>query len=135
MGLLGFKLYYAKIFDENGQFVKNIWFPKFEKTFKYKSKSYNVKTKEASYYDAKGLLWDNRYYIYNISNPDPILLDKKAEPIIDPEMYNIQLENQTAKKLNDLAKGSWFKNLDFKTVITIGAVVVGAYLLLTGKLV
>lgn len=132
MSLTNIKLYYAKIFDEKGQFIKNQRFAPYNNVFSYKNKSYNIILKDISYFDIKGILWTNRYYFYNLSNPNPLILDKKCEPVLSPELYNIMLETTTAQKLNDLSK-SKFK-LDFKIILLIGAIIVGGYLLLTGKL-
>jgi len=132
MSLTNIKLYYSKFFDEKGQFIKNQRFAPYSKVFSFKDKSYNVDLRDASYFDSKGILWTNRYFMYNLSNPDPLILNKKMEPIISPEIYNIMLETKTAQKLNDLSKPRF--NLNFKTLIIIGVVIVAGYLLATGKL-
>lgn len=132
-----FRLFFGQFWDEKGEFLKNVRFNKNNKTFSFSSKAYNIKLKDGSYFDKNGFLWDNRYYIYNKSCPDPILMDKKVQPQIDPEDYNTILETNHLKKLNDIGKENFLTNLlkDPKSLIIVAIFVVGLYLLLTGQLI
>jgi hypothetical protein len=130
-----FKIYFAKMFDEKGEHIKDIQIKKFSKIFNFENKSYNIKLKNSSHFDTKGIFWDRRFFIYNISNPDPIILDKKAEPKIEPELYNIMLETETAKKLNNLSKKGFKDLLTLKNLLIASAIIVGIYLFSTGKLI
>lgn len=135
MGLLGFKVYKAKMFNDKGEFVKHIWFPIYAKNFQWKDKAYLIDIKNASYDDKKGLLWDTRYFYYNISNIMPLILNKNIDSKITPELINIMLKTEIAKKLNDTNKTGVFAFLSKpKNLLIIGIIIVVIYLLSTGKL-
>ncbi|MFW6130090.1 MAG: hypothetical protein ACOC56_02825 [Atribacterota bacterium] len=132
---MGFvKLFYARFFDEEGKHLKDVWFRKDKSTFNFKGKSYNVKRDKASYFKKTGIFLNKRYYHYNISNPDPLFLGKTVKPLLDPEMYNIQLENKIAKKLNDVNSNGLLDKIGFKEVLIGAVLLVGGYLLITGGL-
>jgi hypothetical protein len=129
MSLTGVKLFFANFFDEKGDFIKRIHIDQFQPIFNFRKKAYNV-IKEASYIDLGGILWDKRFYFYKIDNTNPIKFDKKVEPILEPELYNILLETETAKKLNDSHKKF---NIDFKMILIILAVLgIGYYIIKNG---
>lgn len=122
-----FKTQRALFFDENGDYLGSKTFKRSEKIFKYKKNSYNIDLKYSSFRNINviPILWDRKDYYYNIGNSNPVLIDKKSEPIINPELYNIMLETKVARDLNDLSR----KGLaDFLTPrnILIGLIVVGA---------
>lgn len=135
MGLNLFKITYAKIWDEKGEFLKNVKIKPKKKLFNYDDKSFNIKLKDASYYNDNKLFYNRRFYQYNVDCPDPIKINKKVEPLINSDDYNTMLETKQLKKLNELEKKGLFGNLDFKTILAIGAVIVVGYLILTGNLV
>lgn len=101
---MGFvKLYFAIFFDENGEYLTTKYFDKTAKKFEYKDKSYNINRKEGSYFEKKGLLYDKRYYFYNIDSSDPFKLKKPAKIQIDPELYNTILKTKVTKDLNTVS--------------------------------
>jgi hypothetical protein len=135
---MGFNLWrwtYAKIWDNNGEFIKNKRFNKNKKSFQLDDKTFNIKTKEGSFYDDNKLFYNRRFYQYNIDCPDPLKINSKVEPLINSTDYNTLLETRHLQKLNDVNKKGLFGNLDFKTIIAIGAIIVIGYLILTGNLV
>ncbi len=132
MGL--FKIYYGKIWDENGEYITRKWFPKHSDTFKYKDRPFNVNLKKGSYDDETGILFDKRNYYYNISCSDPLRLDKKVEPIMHPESYNAMLETKVVKRINDINKTGIIEKLNFKVIIAVLVVLALGYLALTGNL-
>jgi hypothetical protein len=135
---MGFNLWrwtYAKIWDNNGEFIKNKRFNKNKKSFQLDDKTFNIKTKEGSFYDDNKLFYNRRFYQYNIDCPDPLKINSKVEPLINSTDYNTLLETRHLQKLNDVNKKGLFGNLDFKTILAIGAIIVVGYLLLTGNLV
>jgi hypothetical protein len=135
---MGFNLWrwtYAKIWDNNGEFIKNKRFNRNKKSFQLDDKTFNIKTKEGSFYDDNKLFYNRRFYQYNIDCPDPLKINSKVEPLINSTDYNTLLETRHLQKLNDVNKKGLFGNLDFKTILAIGAIIVVGYLLLTGNLV
>lgn len=118
MSLLNLKLHFAVFFNENGEYITTKHISKTDKKFKYKNKKYNINRKEASYFERKGLIYDKRYYFYNISSSDPYKLTKPEDVLIDPEMYNDILETKVTKDLNTV-KESLLEKIDVKTAIFI----------------
>lgn len=116
-----FKQYYGKFFDSNGEFIGNKKFKRTDEHFKYKNRRYNNKPQKASYYEVTAipLILKKRYYFYNIEISDPILMNKQYKPIIEPELYNLMIETEQAKKLNDLSKKGLLTLLDPKIIIGI----------------
>lgn len=135
MGLLKFKRYKAKMFNDKGEHIKDKWFSNFAKTFEFKNKAFNIKHKDATFFDTKGFFYDTRYYLYNIDNPDPFKLEKKVKPVMDSETYNLMLKTNIAKKLNDISKSGF---LDFlkepKNLIMAVVSLILFYLVSTGQL-
>lgn len=128
------KLFYAKFFDARGDFIGNKRFKKFESTFKYKNRRYNVEMQKGSYYETTTIpfILFKRFYIYNLEDPNPIKLDKKSKPILEPEIYNTIIESEEAKKLNNLHKKGLLANLDMKTIMIILGIIAGAIYFLQG---
>jgi hypothetical protein len=134
MSITNVKKRIACFYDDKGEFLSKKGFSKTAKTFDYDGKSYNIYQDDATATKVKRWYWDLEEYHYNINNPNPMLLNKKAEPILDSEMYNIQLKTKVARDLNDLSKKGLFANLDFKTAMVILIVIVVIYMLATGKI-
>lgn len=131
------KLFYGKIFNDRGEFLKNQYFKKYEPTFKFKSKRYNINLQKGSFYEVTSIpfILKKRFYFYNINNPDPLCLDKKVEPIMNPDLYNTIIENEEAKKLNNLHKKNLLSFLEPQHIIIILiALGVGIYLLQGGSI-
>lgn len=132
-----FKQYYAKIFDSRGEFLKNKNFSKYDTTFKFRNRRFNVNAQKGSFYEVTTIpfLLKKRYYFYNYDNPDPLILQKNVEPLINPELYNTIIENEEAKKLNNLHKKNLLNMIDPKIIIgVLIALGVGIYLLQGGSI-
>jgi hypothetical protein len=126
------KKVYALFYDDKGEFITRHRIGRWEKIFKYKNKSFNVIEDEATITEIKGLWHDRYYYHYNINNPNPMRLKKVAEPIINSDIYNVQLETKVARDLNDLAKTGLSALLTPRNII-IAIVIIGILVyLLTG---
>lgn len=134
MAITGIKKRVACFYDDKGEFLGKKGFSKTAKILEYRGGSYNIFQEGATFTTLKRWYWDVEQYHYNINNPNPFLLNKKAEPIIDSEIYDIQLKTKVARDLNDLSKKSWLASLDFKTVIIILAIIVVIYMIATGKI-
>jgi hypothetical protein len=120
----------AVFYDDKGEYLGKKGFSKWDSLIKTKTKTYNVLKDKASITKIKSIWRDKEYTHYNVNNPNPFLFDKKGEPILDAEVYNVQLETKVMRDLNNLSKEG-FKITPL--MIIIGVVVVGiAIYLLTG---
>lgn len=90
----------AVFYDDDGEEVKKKLFKSTHGNFKDGKRSYIIDLKQSSYFELRGVIWNTRYYSYQLNNPMPMLLNKKHEPIINTELLNIQLENKVARDLN-----------------------------------
>lgn len=116
----------AWFFDEKGDWHGKKHFSKHSKTITYGKGSYNIDFKRMSYKRVVMLpgLWEKRVYFYNTSNSNPILIDKKSEPIMSPELYDIQLKTKVARELNDLANEGLLSKILTPKNIAIGIVLI-----------
>lgn len=131
------KQYFGKFFDNKGEFLGNGKFKKYDTNFKFKQKRFNVEMQNGSYYEVTTipLILKKRYYFYNIDSPNPIKLDKKAEPILNSDLYNSIIESEEAKKLNNIGRKSIMDFLEPKYIIAILVIIaVGVYFLRGGSL-
>lgn len=131
------KLFYAKFFDSRGDFIGNKKFNKFDTHFSFKKRRYNIEMQKGSYYETTSIpfLLYKRFYIYNLADSNPIKLDKKSEPIIEPDIYNTIIESEEAKKLNNLHNKGLLSKLDFKTVLLLlGIMAIAIYFLRGGTI-
>lgn len=134
MGLIWFlKLKKAKMFDDKGEFVENVLFSAKETTFKYRKGSYVIDLNCPSYFDDTNYLWDTRYFFYNIGNPSPKILSKKEQPIINADVFNVIMETDIMRKLNELSKDGLQKYLTFRNIIiVVGGILVYYYISTNG---
>ena len=109
-----FKINQAWFFDQAGTEVGTKKFKNTAKTIKFKEGQYNHIPKEATRKKIKGWFVTKYIYFYNIEDPNPILLDKKKEPILNAEAYNVQLETKAVRDINNynasLNMMEWLKN-------------------------
>lgn len=130
MAITGIKKRIACFYDDKGEFLDKKGFSKTASTLDYGDRSFNVYQDGVTVTKIKRWYWDIELYHYNFNNPNPMILNKKHEPIIDSEMYNIQLKTKVARDLNDLSKGGL--KLNWKTIL-IGLVIIAIiYALATG---
>jgi len=137
MGLV--KQYIAQFWDKNGTFIKNKKFNRRKNSFKDGDNRYLIRLREGSYYNRNNLAFgilDKRYYQYIEGVPEPLVIDKKdhIKTILSAEELNTMIETKQLKKANEMDKDGLLSKLDFKTILMIGAVILGAYLLITGQL-
>lgn len=132
---MAFWSYRAFFFDEKADYHGRAKFKKNQSTFKYGKGAYNVDLKNGSYWEDRPLfvpLWKRKTYLYPVNSSNPYRLDGKQQPPISPELYNINLETEIAKKLNDLSKKGFSEYLTPKNII-IALVLLGGYLYLHSK--
>lgn len=116
--MLGRVIRYAIITDSKGEYIDRVKFKATDKTFRYGKRTYNV-ILEATHFNVKQLfgIWKNRFYFYDLDNPNPKILDKKNEPIIDTELYDVMMENRIATELANQSKSSLSALLTRKNII------------------
>lgn len=123
----------AYFYDDKGRFVGKKTFRKTDSLITFQGRKFNVNY-NATWTYFNRWYWDLEVYQYNLNNPDPFLLNKKCQPLMSSEQYNIQLETKVARDLNDLAKGNFLANLNW-TYILIGlGVIIALYLLATHQI-
>lgn len=122
MGL--FTIWRAVFYDNKGEACGKKKFSPDKPNFKYDNKSFIVDLQKGTYFKLRGLIWDTRYYHYQIDNPHPFSLEKdgKFKPAIDSDMLNIQLESKVARDLNRLGDKKLSDLLTPRNLI-IGAVI------------
>lgn len=130
MSITAIKKRIAIFYDDKGEQIARKGFSKTANTITYGNRSFNVFHDKASTTLIKRWYWNVEQYHYNINNPNPFMLNKKCEPILDSENYNIQLNTKVARDLNDLSKKGF--NLDLKTILIGLGIIAVAYLLLSG---
>lgn len=122
-----FEVRKAEFYDDRGEFLNTKWFSKHKPTFKFQEKTFINDTKNPSFKLAKGLLYNTKFYHYNINNPKPLVLNHKVEAgEITSEQLNIIIETDVLKKLNSVNSG-FLANLDFKTIAIIAVVCIAGY--------
>ena len=129
---LFWKVYKAVFFDDRGEQVGTKKFDRKDAHFKYNDGAYNIAIKESTMFEVKGFFFDKRYFQYNLNDPNPILLDKKREPIINARLYNINLETKVARELNDLDKSDFERLFTFKNIIIVLAILGAVYYFASG---
>jgi len=130
MSITGIKKRIACFYDDKGEFLGKISFDKTSSTFDYGNRSYNVFHDDATVTKIKRWYWDLELYKYNINNPNPMILNKKCEPILDAEMFNIQLKTKVARDLNDLTNPGF--KLTWKTALIGIIAIIIIYMVATG---
>ena len=131
MALL-WNVYKAIFYDDRGEYIGTKKFDRKEAHFKYNDGAYNISIKDSTMFEVKGLFFNKRYFQYNLNDPNPILMDKKREPIMNARLYNINLETKLAKQLNDLDKGDWEKLFTFKNIVIVLAILGAVYYFASG---
>jgi len=120
---------YARLHDAKGMHIKDVYFQSEQETFKYKDNAYNIRLKDVTYTEQKGLIFKKRFYYYNINHTEPLILTAPIHSIIEPKLYNVMLETSQAQKLNDLSKKGLLSLLTPKVII-IGLVAIGVIIYL-----
>lgn len=118
----------ANIYDKSGRIIGSVKFGKLDKTFKYGDKHrFNVDVENSSVLERRNLFGKvNRVeYTYNIDNPNPLIFNKEIKSVLNPELYNVNIETKVAQDLNDLSKTGLSQFLTPRNLI-IGAVIIFA---------
>lgn len=122
--MLFWRKYKAIFYDDKGNYAGIKGFNRKEKSMDYGKGTYNIDL-NCSYFDRKAFFHDKRYYYYSLNNPNPVLMNKKAEPILNSESYNIMLKTKVLRDLNELSKGSGLGDLLTPRNIIIGLAIIG----------
>lgn len=131
MSVTNIKRRVAVFYDDKGEQIGRKGFSKTAKLVYFQDKAFNV-FHEASSTLYKRWYWDINQYHYNINNPNPLILNKRSEPILDSEVYNVQLKTKVIRDLNDLAKGNL--TLSPKVIIIGLIVIVAIYMIVTKQI-
>ena len=123
----------AVFYDDKGEEIGKKSFSKTDKTFKYKGRSYNNYHDEATFTTIKRWYWDIELYHYNINNPNPMVINKKVEPILDSETYNVMLETKVIRDLNNVGAKGLLANITPLQIIIGVVILVVVYLFATGQ--
>lgn len=102
--------HWAVIFDKHGWFIKTRKIKYRERTFKEKDFTYNFVPDKASFMKVKTMFSTRKYYMYNLYNPNPILLNGVNKPLISADTYTDVIEANLIKQLNDV-QGNLLKRL------------------------
>ena len=131
MSITNIKRRIAVFYDDKGEQIGRKGFSKTAKLVNFQDKAFNV-YHEASSTLYKRWYWDINQYHYNINNPNPLILNKKCEPVLDSEVYNVQLKTKVMRDLNDLAKGNF--NISPKMIIICVIIIAVAYMIATKQI-
>lgn len=119
----------AIIFDDTGRFLYRIKFKNNQSVVTYDERSYNINTK-ASHKETHFRFFVNfvfRDYYYSLNDPNPLILDKKCEPIYDARMYNKTLFTKVLTEANNMVRPAWMNLISFPI---IAAVFIGIVLIM-----
>ena len=125
----------AVFFGRNGEEVGKKVIPVIHKRdhFNFGQKSFVIDLKNCSYFDKWGLIWNTRYYFYNLENLFPLKIEQSINPQIDSDFLNVQLENKVARDLSRTG-GNFLQNLLSPRNIIIGVILAFViYVLATGQ--
>jgi hypothetical protein len=133
MAITGIKKRLAVFYDDKGEEVGKKSFSSTAKLITFKGRSFNVFSDCSSFTSMKRWYWDLEIYHYPLDNPNPLVLNKKCEPLMDSEAYNVQLTTKVLKDLNEHGKKGLLSSLTPMQIIIGLVVVVALYFILTGQ--
>lgn len=90
----------AVFFDDSGLFLGKKKIKWKEKFFTWNGRAYNFLPEQSSHFKIIRILRSTKYYLYNVNDAMPLILDKKLEPVVDNSAYKSILESDLVKKLN-----------------------------------
>lgn len=123
MSITRIKKYVANFSDNNGDSCGKKSFSSRDSLIKFKDRQFNTSIDRASHTVFKRWYWDVHNYFYNIHDPNPLMFKKSVAPLMDSELYNIQLETKVARDLNDLSKKVFLDLFTPPVIITIIAII------------
>lgn len=126
--------YRAIIFNENGEQVGTVKLDRSKQGFKFKDGQYNIKWDCKTHLKRENFFHKFKYFMYIFNNPDPIEFDNEKnnfQTIFNAEQYNVMLETDIARKLNNLVGGlgQFLTGKNILIMLGVGAV---AYYFLSG---
>ena len=126
--------HYALFFQDDGTYIGKTKVKFTEPTFIYSNRSYNFKPDICSKIKLTRFFSTHKFYLYNINNPDPYLLNKVPSPVMDSRVYKSTLENKLVEELNNLSKSGFLEWLmQPKVLITILVIGVIIWYFATGQ--
>jgi hypothetical protein len=115
--------FYAKFYDDLGREVGKKRFLPTSKNITYKDKSYIYNPSNQSRLKIIYLTHTVQYYFYNINNPEGLKFSEKQKPLLNSNEYNILIEGQVLKNLNNLFKKNFLMDLIKNPVFIIGVII------------
>jgi len=127
------KSHIALLFDDRGELLAKKSFRRKDDFFTYDGeRKFNIILQNTTAFEKFGILWNTKYYFYNINNPNPLVLNKKLEPILNSKIYNVMLETKVARDLNDLTKSTLSQLMTPKNIIIVLAILGAVYYFSSG---
>lgn len=129
--MITIKKEHAIIFNDDGTQNKIINFSKKDKSFNYLDGEYLIIRKENNYTKFVStrlfiLRREDVYYEYTLGNPTPREKTDNIQPKFHAEYFDVMLKTKILKDLNRIDK-SFLQNLNWRTILIIGVVLVAVY--------
>lgn len=115
--------HFAVFYDEAGNFHGTKKLDKNSLHFRYCRRSYVFRPKHSSFTKKWRVLWTEKYYHYNIDNPEPLIFKQDYTPFMTSQQFDTLIESKVMHELNNLARAGWLEKLLTPTNIIIGIVV------------
>lgn len=92
--------HFAVFFDDNGIYLgkKRIKWTNYH--FSWRGKTFNFLPADATFFKDSRFFSTRKFYPYNINDPNPLLLNKKCQPVIRSDVYKTILDSDLVTKLN-----------------------------------
>lgn len=119
--------HYANFYDEAGNFHGSKRIDKHTINFRYCRRSFVFRPKHSSFTKKWRILWTEKYYHYNLDNPEPLVFNKGYkegfEPLLTSRQFDTLIESKVMHELNKLSQSGWLEKLLTPANIIIGIVV------------
>lgn len=122
--LLDYTKHYAVFYDDNGNYHGRKRIKKDSSVFSYCGRSYVFRPFHSTFFKDTGMIWKTRYYHYHVNNPEPLIIKQNYKPFMTASQFNIVIETDALKKLNDLANESLLSKIFTAKNIIIGLIAI-----------
>lgn len=122
--IFDFTRHFAVFYDEAGNFHGKKRISKDTVTFKYCGRAYIFRPKQSSYFKNWNVLWNTKYYSYNLDNPEPLQIRQGYEPVMTATDFNNISDTAVMKDLISLSRENWLTKLLTPTNMIILGVII-----------